>query len=98
MLERIEVVAGRSGPVLILRSTGPIVRLWITSRPPDGIGSEQGATLRCPAVEYGLGLINRPQSAVQRLTENDSCDLVRETRRIAGDTGLVPRATLPENP
>lgn len=63
-----------------------------------GIGGEEVRDLMVAAVEHRFGRVNRLPSPVEWLTDNGSCYVARETRRFAGDIGLVPRTTPLESP
>jgi len=63
-----------------------------------GITGEDVRDLMVAAVEHRFGRVNRLPSPVEWLTDNGSCYLARETRRFAGDIGLVPRTTPLESP
>jgi putative transposase len=63
-----------------------------------GIKGEDIRDLMVSAVEHRFGQINRLPAAIEWLTDNGSCYTATDTRRFAGDIGLLPLTTPVESP
>ena len=63
-----------------------------------GIKGEHIRDLMVSAVEHRFGQINRLPAAIEWLTDNGSCYTATDTRRFAGDIGLLPLTTPVESP
>lgn len=63
-----------------------------------GLTSEDVRDLMVAAVEHRFGRVNQVPSPIEWLTNNGSCFVARQTRRFAGEIGLVPKTTPLESP